>query len=134
MNLERLVGDASLGSSSSMGPGIGSSSPGMLGHGSMTSMGSAPTPRNLMSANAFASAQGLQNRNLSDLGSYLELLSLSPGQEQVIITSPAESKASCGLLIPLQCYIVWGLTCCRSASADMFGAPVPHTFFLQVAP
>ena len=86
VDLERLVGEVSLGSSSRMGPGIGSGSPGTFGHGSMTSMGSAPTPRNMMSANAFVSAQGLQNRNLSDLGSYLELLSSSTGQEQVLIT------------------------------------------------
>ncbi len=86
VDLERLVGEVSLGSSSSMGPGIGSGSPGTFGQSSMTSMGSAPTPRNMMSANAFVSAQGLQNRNLSDLGSYLELLSLSTGQEQVLIT------------------------------------------------
>ena len=102
VDLERLVGDVSLGSSSSMGPGIGSSSPGVIGHGSMTSMGSAPTPRNLMSANAFVSAQGLQNRNLSDLGSYLELLSLSAGQEQVLVTPPPERIASCRLLLRLQ--------------------------------
>ncbi len=78
------MGEVSLGSSPSIGPGM-SSSPGMAGLGSTTSMGSAPAPRNLMAANAFASAQGLHNRNLSDLGSYLELLSLSRGQEQVLI-------------------------------------------------
>ena len=84
VDLQRLMGEVSLGSSPSIGPGM-SSSPSMAGLGSTTSMGSAPTPRNLMAANAFASAQGLHNRNLSDLGSYLELLSLSRGQEQVLI-------------------------------------------------
>ena len=108
-----------------MGPGIGSSSPGVIGHGSMTSMGSAPTPRNLMSANAFVSAQGLHNRNLSDLGSYLELLSLSAGQEQVLVTSPPERIASCRLPFRLQCFVVWGLTCCRAASVDIVEAASP---------
>ena len=84
------MGEVSLGSSPSIGPGM-SSSPGMAGLGSTTSMGSAPAPRNLMAANAFASAQGLHNRNLSDLGSYLELLSLSRGQEQVLIIPPFQS-------------------------------------------
>ena len=108
-----------------MGPGIGSSSPGVIGHGSMTSMGSAPTPRNLMSANAFVSTQGLHNRNLSDLGSYLELLSLSAGQEQVLVTSPPERIASCRLPFRLQCFVVWVLTCCRAASVDIGEAASP---------
>ena len=73
------MGDWSLGSSPGMGQVMGN--PGM-GQG-MLSMGSAPTPRNLVSSSGFINAQGLQNRQLSDLGSYLELLSLSRGQEQV---------------------------------------------------
>ena len=64
------MGDWSLGSSPGMAQG-------------MLSMGSAPTPRALMSSSGFVNEQGLQNRQLSDLGSYLELLSLSRGQEQV---------------------------------------------------
>ncbi len=86
----------------------------------MTSMGSAPTPRNLMSANAFVSAQGLQNRNLSDLGSYLELLSLSTGQEQVLI-----SCLMFWALDPAATFLAWGLTCCTAATADVLGWPVP---------
>ena len=73
------MGDWSLGSSPGMGQVAGS--PG-LGQG-MLSMASAPTPRNVISSSGFVSAQGLQNRQLSDLGSYLELLGLSRGQEQV---------------------------------------------------
>ena len=70
VDLQRLMGDWSLGSSPGMAQG-------------MLSMGSAPTPRALMSSSGFVNEQGLQNRQLSDLGSYLELLSLSRGQEQV---------------------------------------------------
>lgn len=91
------MGDVSLGSSPGMGQGMMGSpvmGPGVFGQGNMTSMGSAPTPRNLATTSAFASAQGLHNRNLSDLGSYLELLSLSRGQEQVRIYCASQPVSS----------------------------------------
>ena len=87
VDVQRLMGDVSLGSSPSIGQGMGTlgMGSGMMGQPGMSSMGSAPTPRALVQSNAFASAQSLQNRNLSDLGSYLELLSLSRGQDQVFV-------------------------------------------------
>lgn len=108
-----------------MGPVISSSSPGMIGHGGMMSMGSAPTPRNLMSANAFVSSQGLQNRNLSDLGSYLELLSLSTGQEQVLLSYLLSGPPLVCSFGPAATLVAWGLTCCRAAAADVFGVLGP---------
>ena len=85
VDVQRLMGDVSLGSSPSIGQGMGTlgMGSGMMGQPGMSSMGSAPTPRALVQSSAFASSQSLQNRNLSDLGSYLELLSLARGQDQV---------------------------------------------------
>ena len=100
VDVQRLMGDVSLGSSPSIGQGMGTlgMGSGMMGQPGMSSMGSAPTPRALVQSSAFASAQSLQNRNLSDLGSYLELLSLARGQDQVCFPPPylTQSVLDCG--------------------------------------